>query len=108
MHFYYLAILFVTIATPIVKMVLRSVGVGAVTYYGINVILGQAKDYIISSIGHANPALQGIMGLAKLDVAINIYLAAITTRLVLAGMDKVSGKFKQMRARSATSGTLEA
>lgn len=106
MHFYYLAILFVTIATPIVKMVLRALGVGVVSYYGINVILGEAKDYIISSIGSTSPALQGIMGLAKLDVAINIYLAAVTTRLVLAGMDRVSGKFTKMR--SSTTGNLEA
>lgn len=106
MHFYYLAFLFVSIAAPIAKMVLRALGVGVVSYVGINVILGQAKDYIISSIGSASPAMQAIMGLAKLDIAINIYLAAVTTRLVLAGMDKVSGKFTKMR--TSTTGTLEA
>jgi len=106
MHFYYLAMLFVTIATPIVKMVIRALGVGVVTYYGINVILQQVTDYIVSSMGNLSAALQMIMGLAKIDVAINIYLAAVTTRLVLAGMDKVSGKLAKMR--SSTTGTLEA
>lgn len=104
MHFYYLAILFVTIATPIVKMVLRALGVGVVSYFGINVILDQAKDYIVSSMGSASPALQGIMGIAKIDVAVNIYLAAVTTRLVLAGMDRISGRMTKIR----TTGTLEA
>lgn len=104
MHFYYLAILFITIATPIVKMVLRALGVGVVSYFGINVILDQAKDYIVSSMGSASPALQGIMGIAKIDVAVNIYLAAVTTRLVLAGMDRISGRMAKMR----TTGTLEA
>lgn len=104
MHFYYLAILFVTIATPIVKMVLRALGVGVVSYFGINVILEQAKDYIVSSMGNASAALQGILGIAKIDVAINIYLAAVTTRLVLAGMDRISGRMAKMR----TTGTLEA
>jgi len=106
MHFYYLAMLFVTIAAPIVKMVIRALGVGVVTYYGINVILQQATDYIVSSMGNLSAALQMIMGLAKIDVAINIYLAAVTTRLVLAGMDKMSGKLAKMR--SSTTGTLEA
>ena len=106
MHFYYLAMLFVTIAAPIVKMVIRALGVGVVTYYGINVILQQATDYIVSSMGNLSAALQMVMGLAKIDVAINIYLAAVTTRLVLAGMDKVSGKLAKMR--SSTTGTLEA
>lgn len=104
MHFYYLAILFITIATPIVKMVLRALGVGVVSYIGINLILEQAKDHIVSSFGSASPALQGIMGLAKIDVAVNIYLAAVTTRLVLAGMDKLTGRMSKMR----TTGTFEA
>lgn len=106
MHFYYLAMLFVTIAVPIVKMVIRALGVGVVTYYGINVILQQATDYIYSSMGNLSVALKMVMGLAKIDIAINIYLAAVTTRLVLAGMDKLSGKLAKMR--SSTTGTLEA
>jgi len=106
MHFYYLAMLFVTIAKPIVKNVIRGLGVGVVTYYGINVVLAEITDRIISSMGSVSVPLQMILGLAKVDVAVNIYLAAVTTRLVLAGMDRASGKFSQMRR--STTGTPEA
>jgi hypothetical protein len=38
--------------------------------------------------------MQQMLGVAKIDIAINLYLAAITTRAVLAGMNKVSGRKK--------------
>lgn len=106
MNFFYYVMLLINIATPIVKMVLRALGVGVVSYIGINVILTQAKEAIISNIGSAPGPMQMILGIAKFDIAINIYMAAVTTRLVLAGMDKVSGKLSKMR--SSTTGTLEA
>lgn len=104
MHFYYLAILFLTIVTPIVKMVLKMLGIGIVSYVGINLIIGQAKDYVLSNLGGAGQTIQMILGLAKFDVAINIYFAAITTRFVLVGMDKLTGRMTKV----GNVGTLEA
>ena len=94
MHFYYLAVLFSTIIVPLIVKVLKALGIGAVTYIGINLVMGQAQNYIQSQLGSTYGLLQQMMGVAKIDVAINIYFAAITTRLVLSGMNKLSGSKK--------------
>lgn len=94
MHFYYLAILLITIVTPLVKMALKALGIGVVAYMGINVVLDQALQYVTNNIASLPAAAQALLGLAKFDVVINIWFAAITTRLVLNGMNKISGKKK--------------
>lgn len=104
--FYYLALLFMQLVVPLIIRGAQALGIGVVSYVGINVVLEQAAQTIVASMGGASLALQQIMGLAKVDVAINIYLAAVTTRLVLSGMDKVSGTLTKMRTK--TTGTLEA
>lgn len=91
MHFVYIASMIVMIAGPIVKMVLRMLGFGFVTYLGITLIINQAKDYIIAQAGTAGPAIINILGIMKVDIAINIMLAAVTTRFILSGLDKVKG-----------------
>jgi len=96
MHFYYLAILLLTIVTPLVKMALKALGIGVVAYMGINVVLDQALQYVTSNIASLPPAAQALLGLAKFDVVINIWFAAITTRLVLNGMNKISGRKKNI------------
>lgn len=104
MHFYYLAILFLTIVTPIVKMALKALGIGVVAYVGINLVIDQAKDYVLSNVGNAAPAIQMILGLAKIDVAINMYFAAIVTRMVLTGLNKLADR----KTKLGNVGTLEA
>lgn len=94
MHFYYLAILLLTIVTPLVKMALKALGIGVVAYMGINVVLDQALQYVTNNIAGLPAAAQALLGLAKFDVVINIWFSAITTRLVLNGMNKMSGKKK--------------
>ncbi|MBK3871601.1 DUF2523 domain-containing protein [Stutzerimonas frequens] len=96
MHFYYLAILFLTMVTPLVKMALKALGIGVVAYVGINLVFDQAHQYILNQIGNAPGPAQAILGLAKFDVVINLWFAAITTRLVLSGMNKMSGRKKSM------------
>lgn len=91
MHFVYIASMIVMVAGPIVKMVLRMLGFGFVTYLGITLIINQAKDYIIAQAGTAGPTIINILGIMKADVAINIMLAAVTTRFILSGLDKVKG-----------------
>lgn len=96
MHFYYLAILLLTIVTPLVKMALKALGIGVVAYMGINVVLDQALQYVTNNISSLPPSAQALLGLAKFDVVINIWFAAITTRLVLNGMNKISGRKKNL------------
>tara|TARA_R110000751_G_scaffold82220_3_gene165512 strand:- start:5199 stop:5498 length:300 start_codon:yes stop_codon:yes gene_type:complete len=92
--FYYLALLFNIIVVPLVFKVLKALGIGAVSYIGINLVLEQAANYIQSQMGQTTLLMQQMLGMAKIDIAINIYLAAITTRAVLAGMNKISGRKK--------------
>jgi hypothetical protein len=90
MHFFYIAMLAAQIVGPILFYVLRLLGIGAVTYVGINLVLDEVKDYIIGNFANVPIEVQQILGLAKFDVAVNIYLAAITARLLLAGYDKAT------------------
>jgi hypothetical protein len=92
MHFYYLAVLAVMIVKPLVMMVLRVLGIGMVSYLGINFVIGEAKDYMLANMGNVAQSIQMILGLAKIDVALNMYFAAITTRLVLTGIDKLADR----------------
>lgn len=90
MHFLYIAMLAIQIVGPIVFSVLRLLGIGLVTYVGINLVLDQVKDYVIANLVNVPVQVQQILGLAKFDVAVNIYLAAVTARLLLAGYNKAS------------------
>ena len=92
MHFVYLATLLLTVVKPLVMTVLRALSIGVVTYVGINLVIEQGKDYLMANVGNAAPAVQAVLGLAKIDVAINIYFAAITTRLVLNGINKLADR----------------
>ncbi len=92
--YFHLAVLFSTIVVPIVVKIFKALGIGAVTYVGINQVMSVAASYIESQLGGTTVLMQSMLGVAKIDVAINIYLAAITTRMVLSGMNKLTGRKK--------------
>lgn len=92
MHFLWVVQLIILIIGPIVSMALRMIGFGFVTYFGINLIIDQAKTYIMSEIGHAGGTILAILGLMKVDVCINIMLAAVSTRFILSGLNKATDK----------------
>lgn len=75
---------------PLVKMVLKALGIGLVSYVGINFILGQITDVVINNALSLPLSVQQLLGLMKFDVAINIILSAVTTRLTLRGFDKAT------------------
>ncbi len=86
------------IIVPLVKTVLRWLGVGAVTYMGINLALDTLYTQIVDSFQGADPAVAMLMGIARLDVAINIYMTAILTKFVMAGLDKASGTISRFKS----------
>lgn len=90
MHFLWIFQLLVLIIGPLIRLALRMIGFGFVTYFGINLIIDQAKTYIITQIGGSGATILSILGLMKVDVAINIMLAAVTTRFILAGFNKAT------------------
>lgn len=73
---------------PLINFIFRLIGIGFVSYVGYNVLLEQVTDYIMSRMGSSTLVIQQILGLAKVDVAINIFLAAVTTRLVISGLNR--------------------
>jgi disulfide bond formation protein DsbB len=96
MQFVYLATMIGAIVGPMVKKVLRFIGIGMVTYVGFNLVIDQAKDAILAKFGALDSPVQTLLGLAQIDVAINIMFAAIATRALMAGFSSTdkSGRFK--------------
>jgi hypothetical protein len=96
MHFFYLAQLFLIIVVPIITKALKALGIGVVSYVGINFVMDQIRSYIVTQVsGNASIVIQSILGLAGFDIAINMYLAAVTTRMVLSGMNKAKSNGKK-------------
>ncbi|MCP1602683.1 DUF2523 domain-containing protein [Pseudomonas citronellolis] len=92
MQFLFIAQMLVMIFGPLVKSVLRAIGFGFVTYVGINLLIESVRSYITSQMGQAGLAIQQVLGLAKVDVAIGIVLSAVITRAVLAGLNKLNDR----------------
>lgn len=96
MHFVYLFSLLSVVVGPLVKSALRILGIGVVSYIGTNLVITTAKNVILARFGSLDSPVQQLLGLAQIDVAINIYFAAIATRLVISGLsqtDKI-GRYK--------------
>ncbi|MHA6494722.1 DUF2523 domain-containing protein [Pseudomonas borbori] len=96
------------IAAPLVMMVLRAIGFGFVTYYGFNALINAAKDYMITNMGNAGVVIQQILGLAKVDIAINIMLAAVFTRFIIAGINKAQDRRRNQVWRKPGGTSIEA
>lgn len=80
-----------SIVSGLVFRALASLGFAYVSYVGIGYLIDQVGGYVKTLFGAVPPPVAAILGMAKLDVAINIILAAVIARLLLAGMDKVTG-----------------
>lgn len=80
-----------SIVGPLAAKILTSVGVGLVSLVGITALLAAVKAYLVSQIGGSPPQVLAILGMLKVDIAINIALSAVTARAVISGMNKSSG-----------------
>lgn len=96
------------IVAPLVKTALRAIGFGFVTYFGFNAIIGAARDYMITNMGLAGLVIQQILGLAKLDIAINIMLSAVFTRFIIAGINKAQDRKRAQVWRKPGGTSIEA
>jgi hypothetical protein len=93
---------------PLINFAFRLIGIGFVSYVGYNVLLEQVTDYITSRMGETTMVIQQILGLAKIDIAINIFLAAVTTRLVIAGLNKAQDRRRAQVWRKPGGTSIEA
>ncbi len=96
------------IIEPLIAWIFRVVGIGFVTYVGYNALLDQVVDYVSSRMTSSSQDIQLILGLANIDVAINIYFAAVTTRFVLAGINKAQDRRRAQVWRKPGGTSIEA
>ncbi|MDR8016002.1 DUF2523 domain-containing protein [Ectopseudomonas guguanensis] len=108
MHYLFLAQLLIMIVGPLVKMVLRVIGFGFVSYVGFNLVIDQARSYMQSSMGQLGAEISGILGLANFDIIVNMYFAAIATRFILAGIDKAQDRKRNQVWRKPGGTSIEA
>lgn len=92
MQFVYLATMIGAIVGPMIKKALRFLGIGVVTYVGFNLVIDQAKDALLAKFGALDSPVQTLLGLAQIDVAINIMFAAVATRALMAGFSATDKK----------------
>lgn len=71
--------------------VLASLGFAYMTYVGVGMLIDSVESQLTALFSAIPPSAAAILGMAKVDVAINIVIAAVTTRALLSGMDKVTG-----------------
>lgn len=96
MQFAWLFTLLTTVIVPLAKKVLVALGIGMVSYVGVNFVMDQAKAQMMSNMSGIPQDIAMLMGLFKFDVAINIVLSAVTTRLSLSGVNKATGSKKSL------------
>lgn len=84
----------VEIASSMVGRVLLALGMGYVSYTGVDAAMTGIKSYLQSS-GNALPSyMVGMLGWMQVGTGFNILLSAITARLVLNGL--TSGTIKRL------------
>ncbi|WP_312909562.1 DUF2523 domain-containing protein [Stutzerimonas nitrititolerans] len=83
--------------------VLATLGFAYMTYVGVGALIDSVQNQV-QGLFSAVPPSAAILGMAKVDVAINIMIAAVTARLLLAGMDKVTGSITALALMNKAGG----
>lgn len=83
----------ITIATflaqavgPLAKRVLVALGIGTVTYAGLDVAFGAARDLVVSNYGQMSGDVANLVSLAGVGQAIGIILGALAARVGMAAL----------------------
>jgi hypothetical protein len=88
MHWFIAALLagFLKLVDSFVGRVLLALGLGFVTYTGMQTSLDWILNQIIGNLSAANPTITGIIGVLRIDQVVTILLSAVAVRLSLTGM----------------------
>lgn len=70
-------------ALPLARRVFLALGLSVVTYTGLQLILDQISDYVITSIGGLSGAAVQLAALFGFQQLVGIILAAIATKLAM-------------------------
>ncbi|PAT41396.1 cobalt ABC transporter permease [Vandammella animalimorsus] len=85
----------------LIYRVMAALGLGLITYQGMNVLLNHVKQFAGSAFGAlgAYPFMSELAGFFMLDKHVSIVLSAISVKLVLMGWDRVSGSVTRLGRR---------
>ncbi|QHI96751.1 DUF2523 domain-containing protein [Xylophilus rhododendri] len=81
------------VAGSFAVQMLVGLGVGVLTFSGMDVTLGWLKTQALASFSALDPTIVGLLAYMKVGVAMNIIFSALVMRLTLAGVQ--SGTFKK-------------
>jgi hypothetical protein len=84
-----LAFFFSASIGPLLKRALVAIGIGTITYTGMDVAFGAARDLVISNYGAMGAATAGLVSLAGVGQAFGIILGALSARVGLTIMSKL-------------------
>jgi len=74
---------------PLVKRGLAAIGIGLITYTGLDVAFGSARDLVISNYGAMVGNTASLVSLAGVGQAIGIILGALAARVGLATLSQI-------------------
>lgn len=86
-----LAVFLGSIVAGLAFRVLATLGFAYITYIGVGHLIDSVQGHVQGLFSAIPPGAAAILGMAKVDVAINITIAAVTARALLSGMDKLTG-----------------
>lgn len=84
----------VSVASSVVGRVLVALGIGAISYTGINAALTYFSTTMTNAANSSGAVLAGMLGVLQLDTCVSIFTAAALARLAIAGA--TSGTIKRL------------
>lgn len=83
-----------SVASSLVGRIIIALGMGLVSYTGVNAALSYFQNTFNSAMGSAGATLAGICGVLQLDTCFAIFTAAALAKLAIAGA--TSGTIKKL------------
>jgi hypothetical protein len=80
----------VGLASPIARRVLSSLGIGVVTFVGVDLAVSNIVGMAKSSWAGADAVLVGLLNLAGVGTSMSIIAGAVTSRLALMVMKRMT------------------
>ena len=84
-----------TVVAPLVRHVLKALGIGAITYTGLTVATDQLEQMFNNAISGLTADVVGILGIMQVDVAFNMILSPerkITRKRIGLGPKEQAGR----------------
>lgn len=79
---------------PVIQKILSFLGIGVISYMGINFVLNQLIDLLKSNLKGMPANMLSILGIMHLDIGLNLYFSACLAALVLKGLNKATDRKK--------------